>query len=120
MSDTAAVQSPNSNKTVGSVGGGAAGLGLGTGLVALISLRYPNMSPIEASAIGGFITMALGSAGTFLAPLLTAAQHRAIKALDGSASPDEKEILTVGKAQAIVAAAQGSPAPATAKSNSQS
>lgn len=102
------IASPNSNKTLGSVGGGAAGVGLGTGLVALISLKYPNMSPIESSAIGGFIAMALGSVGTFLAPLLTAAQHRAIQALDGSASADQKDILTVAKAQDIVAAAAGS------------
>lgn len=94
MSDTQSVSSPNNNKTVASVGSGLSGTLLGSGIVALITLRYPNLNPVEAAAIGGVVAAALGSIGVWLAPLLTAAQHHAIRALDGS---DPKDILAVGK-----------------------
>lgn len=108
MSDVQSVSSPNSNKTVASIGGGLSGAALGSGIVALLTVKYPALNPIVASTIGALVAAAIGSIATFLTPLLTAAQHRAIRALDGGASPDQKDILTVGKAQAIVAAASSS------------
>jgi hypothetical protein len=106
MSDVQSVPSINNNKLVGSGVGGLGGLSLGTGIVALLTIKYPNFSPTGAAAIGGLLTAVLGSIGTFVAPVLTALQHRAIRALDGSAPPAAKIIDQIAKAQDIVAAAQ--------------
>lgn len=111
MSDVQSVFAPNNNKTLASVAGGLSGTALGAGIVALITLKYPALNPILASAIGSLAAAALASIGAWLAPILTAAQHRAIRALDGAATADQKEILTVDKAQAIVAAAKSPTTP---------
>jgi hypothetical protein len=113
MSDVQPVASPNNNKTVGSVSGGFSGAALGTALIALMDLKYPNLSNIATAAIASCLTAIIGGVGTFLAPLLTAAQHRAVKALDGNASEDQKEIMTIGKAQATLAAASKPTQPST-------
>lgn len=107
MSDVQPVNSQNNNKTLASVAGGLSGTALGAGIVALITLKYPALNQVIASTIGSLAAAALASVGAWLAPILTAAQHRAIIALDGRATPDQKVILTVDKAQAIVSAAAG-------------
>lgn len=111
MSDVQPVNASNNNKTVASAGGGISGTVLGAGIVALLTVKYPNLNPIEAAAIGGFAAAAMSSLGAWMMPILTAAQHRAVIALDSSASADQKTILTVGKAQAIVDAAAGPKSP---------
>ena len=111
MSDIQSVAAPNRNKAYAALGGGTGGIGVGAAVLALLQYRYGiDLGPILSGIVASFITAAAASIGAWLAPILTAAQHRAIRALDGSTSSDQKEILTVAKAQAIVTAAtKGSP-----------
>ena len=106
MSDVQSVPSPNNNKIVGQGIGAFGGAGLATGIIALMTVKYPDFSPTGAAALAGVLAGILGSVGTYMAPLFTAIQHRAIKALDGGASPDQKLTESVAQAQKIVNAAQ--------------
>jgi|ERR1700734_538109 len=113
------VQSPNANKTVGSSIGGLGGAGLATLIVAILSAKYPDLSPTASAAVAGVLAAGLGAIGTFLAPLLTAAQNAAVRALDGHASADQKTVQKIAVAQAIVNAASTfptQPSPAAPKS----
>lgn len=106
MSDIQSVAAPNRNKAYAAIGGGTGGIGVGAAVLALLQYRYGiDLGPILSGIVASFITAAAASIGAWIAPILTAAQNRAIRALDGDASTDQKTILTVDKAKAIVAAA---------------
>jgi hypothetical protein len=110
MSDIQPVASPNLNKTYAAVGGGTGGIGVGAAVLALLQYKYGiDLGPVLSGVVAGFITTAAATVVAWFVPILTAAQHRAIRALDGSASDDQKTIETISKAQAIVAAAGKSP-----------
>jgi hypothetical protein len=99
------VSSPNSNKTVGSGVGAFAGGGVGVLFIVFLNYRGITLGDTEAGIVASLITAGAGAVGTFFAPLLTAAQNRAVRALDGSASTDQKTVQKIAVAQAIVSAA---------------
>lgn len=106
MADPAgSVQSPNANKTVGGISGGLSGGGVGVLFIIYLNYRGVTLGDAWAGIVASAVTAAAAAVGTFFAPLLTAAQHRAVQALSGSGNTQAAQVIAVARAQDLVDAA---------------